>query len=162
MTFSSHKGFNYAVPYATGDLNDPNTVLNSDNGSVREDLPWTAKLAGSVVLPWDVMLAGKFNARAGGPLQPALSVSGLRQGAIAVNVAQRGEHRTEAVTNFIDLRFSKRFDAAPWRLEVAWDIYNILNANPVLSENQGLGSTFGRPQSILSPRIMRLNLTARF
>jgi hypothetical protein len=161
ITFSSHKGFNYAVPYASGDLNDPNTQLNSDNGSVREDLPWTAKLAGSVLLPWDVLLAGKFNARAGAPLQPALSVMGLRQGTISVNVAQRGEHRTEAVTNFIDLRFSKRF-GAPSRFEVAWDIYNILNANPVLSENQGIGTTFGRPQSILSPRIMRLNLTARF
>jgi glycine/D-amino acid oxidase-like deaminating enzyme len=51
---------------------------------------------------------------------------------------------------------------APLRFEVAWDIYNILNANPVLSENQGIGTTWGRPQSILAPRIMRLNLTARF
>src|SRR6185503_16194839 len=79
VTYSSHKGFNYAVPYASGDLNDPNALLNSDNGSVREDLPWTGKLAGSVLLPWDVLLAGKFNARAGAPLQPALSVNGLRQ-----------------------------------------------------------------------------------
>ncbi len=162
VTFARHRGFNYAVPYASGDLNDPNLRLNADNGSVRDDLPWTAKWAGSFMLPYGVMLAGKYNARAGDPIQPALSVTGLRQGTTNVNVAQRGEHRTEAVTNFIDLRLSKKFNVMPWGLELAWDLYNILNANPVLAQNQNLGSTYGRPQSILAPRIMRFNLTARF
>ena len=95
-------------------------------------------------------------------MHPTLSVMGLRQGTTSVKVAQRGEHRTEAVTNFIDLRVSKNFDLMPWRFELAWDLYNILNANPVLAMNQNLGQNYGRPQTILAPRIMRINLTARF
>jgi hypothetical protein len=168
VTFSKHRGFDYAVPYAGGDNNDPNARVNADNGSVRDDLPWTAKWAGSFRLPYDVLLAGKYNARAGDPVHPQISVTGLRQGTTNVRIAQRGEHRTEAVTNFIDLRVSKNFNLMPWRLEVAWDLYNMLNANPILAINQNVSSnpnviqTYGQPQVILAPRVMRFNLTARF
>ena len=72
VTFSEHVGFDYAVPYAGGDLNDPNARVNADHGSVRDDLPWTAKWAGSFRLPYGVLLAGKYNARAGDPVHPNL------------------------------------------------------------------------------------------
>ena len=107
-------------------------------------------------------LAGKYNARAGDPVQPTLSVTGLRQGTLTVKTEQRGEHRTETVKGLIDLRVSKRFTVKNWKYEAAWDLYNVLNSNAVLSINQNLGSTFGRPQTILPPRIMRFNVTARF
>jgi hypothetical protein len=162
FTVASHKGFNYAVPYQTGDRNDPNTLINATDGSVRDDLPWTAKWAGSFELPYGILLAGKYNARAGTPVHPTLSVTGLRQGTTSVRVEERGVRRTEAVKKFIDIRLSKRFSVNQWRFEVAWDLYNVFNANTVLEQNQNLGSSFGRPQTILAPRIMRLNLMARF
>jgi outer membrane receptor protein involved in Fe transport len=71
-------------------------------------------------------------------------------------------NRTETVADFIDLRVSKRFRVALWSFDAALDIYNITNANPVLSQNTAVGSTLGRPTTILAPRIVRLNFTAKF
>ena len=37
-----------------------------------------------------------------------------------------------------------------------------MNANHVLLQNEALGTTFGRPTRILTPRIIRLGATLRF
>ena len=42
------------------------------------------------------------------------------------------------------------------------DVFNILNANPVLAQNEGIGTTIGRPSRILAPRIVRFGATVRF
>ena len=42
------------------------------------------------------------------------------------------------------------------------DLFNLLNANHVLLQNEQIGSTWGRPTRILTPRIIRFGVTARF
>ena len=76
-------------------------------------------------------------------------------------VQQRGEDRTDTVNKFVDLRFGKRF-AFGRALEPTVDIFNLLNANHVLLQNEAIGSTWSRPTRILAPRIFRLGITARF
>ena len=39
---------------------------------------------------------------------------------------------------------------------------NVLNANHVLLQTENLGATWGRPTRILTPRIIRFGVTARF
>ena len=55
LTFQKHDGFRHSGTFTragnVADLNDPNYLLNRDNGSVFLDLPWTASLAGTYVLP---------------------------------------------------------------------------------------------------------------
>ena len=46
--------------------------------------------------------------------------------------------------------------------EATVDIFNVLNANHVLLQLETIGSTLGRPSRILSPRVVRLGITARF
>ena len=47
-------------------------------------------------------------------------------------------------------------------LEGTIDLFNLLNANHVLLQTTTLGATFGRPTRILTPRIVRFGITARF
>jgi hypothetical protein len=167
LTLQTHKGFfhngTYTNPGATTHLNDPTYRLNRDDSSVFIELPWSFSLSGSYELPYGVSFSGKYTARAGDPLVRTLRVAGLGQGTqTAVWVQPRGEDRTEDVTKFADIRFAKRFTVNGSRLEGTFDLFNALNANHVLNQNTGIGSTWSRPSLILTPRIVRFGLTARF
>lgn len=171
LSLQKHKGFNHSGTFTnpgnTTDFNNPNFLINRDNGSVFIELPWTFTLAGSYVLPlWDITTSAKYTARAGDPLirdavftftNPTVS-----QPSETVFVAQRGEDRTEDVTRFLDLRVSKRLNVGRANLEGTVDMFNVLNANHVLNQVTRVGATLGRPNSILTPRIIRFGLTARF
>jgi hypothetical protein len=129
---------------------------------VFTDIPWSFTLAGSYQLPYEIVFSGKYTARDGDPLRRTLVVSGLPQGSETVWVQPRGDDRTETVDKFVDIRFAKRFAIGPSRLEGTVDLFNLLNANHVLLQNEAIGSTVGRPSRILAPRIIRFGLTARF
>ena len=47
-------------------------------------------------------------------------------------------------------------------LELSLDMFNVMNANHVLLQNEAIGTTWGRPTRILTPRIIRFGVTARF
>jgi hypothetical protein len=166
VTFQSHQGFSHSGTYTnpgnTTDFNDPTYRLNKDDGSVFIELPWAFSLSGSYQLPYDMQISGKYTARAGDPLLRTLTVTGLTQGQQTVSVQQRGEDRTETVSKFVDIRFAKRFNLGTTRLEGTIDLFNLLNANHVLNQNTGIGTTWARPSLILTPRIVRFGVTARF
>ncbi len=167
LTLQSHQGFShsgtYTNPGATTDFNDPTYLLNKDNSSVFIELPWSFNLSGSYLLPWyGLQLSGKYTARAGDPLIRTFQAAGLGQGTQTVWVQPRGEDRTETVDKFVDVRVSKRFAIGTTRFEGTVDAFNLLNANHVLNQNTGLGSTWGRPSLVLAPRIIRFGVTARF
>ncbi|MGE3276699.1 MAG: carboxypeptidase regulatory-like domain-containing protein [Vicinamibacterales bacterium] len=164
LSLQTHRGFDHAGTFTNLDLSNPNLLINRDDGSVFQDLPWTFTLSGSYMLPKDVMLSSKYTARAGDPLNRTATFGGLTTSQVSetVNVQQRGEDRTETVNQFLDLRVSKRFQMGLASFEGAVDLFNVLNANHVLQQNESLGSSWSRPTRILAPRIIRLALTARF
>jgi hypothetical protein len=84
------------------------------------------------------------------------------QASETIRLAQRGTDRTEDVTKFLDLRLARRFNVGIARLEGTFDLFNVLNANHVLLQNDQIGSTWGRPTRVLAPRIARIGITARF
>ncbi|MEZ5418815.1 MAG: TonB-dependent receptor [Vicinamibacterales bacterium] len=171
LSLQTHKGFNHSGTFTnpgnTTDFNNPNFLINRDNGSVFIELPWTFTLSGSYILPlWDITTSAKYTARAGDPLirdavftfaNPTVS-----QPSETVFVAQRGVDRTEDVTRFLDVRVAKRLRIGRANLEGTVDLFNALNANHVLNQVTRVGATLGRPNSILTPRIVRFGLTARF
>ncbi len=164
LSFQRHRGFDHNGTYTGVDFSNPNSALNREDGSVFIDLPWTFTLSGSYQLPYNVMVSGKYTARAGDPLNRSATFGGLTasQASETIRLVQRGTDRTEDVTKFVDLRFAKRFALGLSNLEASFDVFNILNANHVLLQTEQIGTTFGRPTRILSPRIVRLGLTARF
>lgn len=166
VTFQSHQGFShsgtYTNPGATTDFNDPTFRLNRDDSSVFIELPWAFSLSGSYQGPFGIQFSGKYTARAGDPLVRTFQATGLTQGTQTVWVIPRGEDRTETVNKFVDIRFAKRFSVNRSRFEATVDLFNALNANHVLNQNTGIGTTWGRPSLVLAPRIVRFGLTARF
>lgn len=161
LSLQTHEGFDHNGTFTNIDMNNPNQLINRDRGSVFTGLPWTFTLSGSYMLPAEVTVAGKYTARAGDPLNRTFTFSGLTTSQVSetVNVQQRGVDRTETVDKFVDLRFSKRFDR---RYEASMDLFNVLNANHVLGQGEALGGSWGRPNRILAPRIIRFGFTARF
>ena len=174
LTIQRHRGFDHSGTYTQGAtvsacsiLNDPNCLINRDDGSVFTDVPWVFNLSGSYLLPWwDFAVAAKYNARDGDPLNRTNVFSftnpTLTQPSATVRVATRGTDRTDTVDQFLDLRLSKRQRIGIANLELSFDLFNVMNANHVLLQNEALGTTFGRPTRILTPRIIRLGATLRF
>ncbi|HSF20042.1 MAG TPA: TonB-dependent receptor [Vicinamibacteria bacterium] len=176
MTFSSNKGFYHTGILTDGngfDLNNPNSYIGRENSAIFNDVPFQLNLAGSYLFPKDVLVALKYTASSGTPLLRQLSVRGLTQ-TETVYVAPRGEDRTEFVSQFVDVRLSKRFPIGNRaRLEGIVDLFNILNANHVLNQNAAVGvssgpdvaalsTSWGRPSLILTPRIIRLGVKLSF
>jgi hypothetical protein len=178
LSVQKHTGFFHEGTYTNPgpgtnmDHNNPNYRLNKDDSSVFTDLPWTFTLSGSYVTWYDIVVSGKYTARAGDPLQRTIAVAtggtlaggvaALNQGTDTIWVQPRGEDRAETVSKFVDIRFAKRFPLGTSRLEATLDIFNLLNANHVQLQTEAIGSAIGRPTRILAPRIVRFGVTARF
>jgi hypothetical protein len=66
--------------------------------------------------------------------------------------------------NVFDMRFAKVLRFGRTRTNVGFDIYNILNRNPVITSNQTFvpGGTWLRPTSILAARFARFSATVDF
>ena len=165
LSLQEHRGFDHSGTYTGVDFSNPNTSINRDDGSVFIDLPWTFTLSGSYQLPYDIMFSGKYTARAGDPLNRPVTFAGLTAsqaseidptGRSAAPIAPRTSRK------FIDLRFAKRFRMGNATIEPTLDLFNILNANHVLLQTEQIGTTWGRPTRILTPRIIRFGVTARF
>ena len=69
--------------------------------------------------------------------------------------------RCIAQANQLDLRFSKLFRFAEKKAQINFDIYNIWNGNPVLTQNNAFAS-WQVPQSILDARLFRLSFQFDF
>ena len=160
FTFGSHKGFNQSSGYYTAvDFNNPNTILNRDDGSVFTDLAWTATFSGSYIFPHDIVLAGKYTGRDGLPKDRTLRVSGLTQGSETIRVVQRGVDRAESFTNFVDLSFSKKISVGQSAfVEPVIQIFNIFNAATVQDYRDRIGSSWGNPTQLLAPRLLRIGI----
>ena len=178
LSLQKHEGFahggTFTNPGAQSDLNNPNYRQNREDSRVFTDIPWVFNVSGSYQLPYDAMVSAKYGARDGDPQDRLLNVSGLAQTepSGAIRVAHRGEDRTETVTQFIDIRFGKRFRLNGHRIEGTLDVFNLFNANHVLLYNETIGSSaatgftpaaaYARPTRILTPRIVRFGVTVNF
>jgi hypothetical protein len=62
----------------------------------------------------------------------------------------------------LDLRFSRMFRVANQRIEPEFDIYNVMNASPILSENNTYGPAWRTPTQVLAGRLMKFGLKVTF
>ena len=140
---------------------------------------WSAgtqvKLHGITSLPHDVQLSGAVQvlpsvaAQANhrfttAEIRPSLGRN-LSGGVRNVNVAmfQPESIYLEGWSTQVDLRVARVFRlGAQTRIVPAVDLYNLLNANPVLRENNTFGPTYRNAQSVLGPRVVRLGAQLDF
>ena len=80
---------------------------------------------------------------------------------VTVNLIEPGTLYGDRVNQF-DLRVGKilRFGGA--RANLAVDVYNLFNSNPVLTYNEQFGATWLRPNSVLQPRFAKLSAQINF
>src|SRR5262249_980152 len=62
----------------------------------------------------------------------------------------------------VDFRFSRTFRIGGKRVEPEFDIYNALNASPILSVNNAFGQAWRTPTQILAGRLLKVGFQMNF
>jgi hypothetical protein len=139
----------------------------------------TYKFLVSHPLPWDFTASATFQSVPGPvfatppfPPQPGIAanyaltsaVAGvtLTNGTISVPLVRLGTQFGDR-KNQLDFRFGRRFKFANnVVIDPHLDIYNVLNANPVLSENFTFGPLWQQPTDVLIGRVVQIGLQVKF
>ena len=145
---------------------DPNTFRFCDQSQYGIPFRSDFKLTGSVPIVQGVQVGLALQSYAGLPLAvnwavPANLFPGGRTQAVTVNLIPPGAQYLDR-WNQLDLTFRKTFAIGRYRFDGALDMFNALNSNVVLSQNQNFGSTLGQPQAVLQGRLFRLSTQLKF
>jgi len=145
---------------------DPNTLRYCDQSQYKMPFQSDFKFAGSQPLPFGVQLGANFASYAGAPLAvnwsvPANLFPGGRTQSVTVNLTPPGSKFLNR-WNQLDLSFHKIVRVQRMRIDGALDMFNALNSNVVLSENQNYGTSLGQPQAVLQGRLLRLSAQIKF
>jgi carboxypeptidase family protein len=148
------------------DGDNPNTFLYCDQSAL--DIPYVNnyKLAGSVPLPYDIQLGTSLQSYAGAPLTvnwvvPTNLFPGGRNAAVTVPLIAPGTKYLQRWTQ-LDLSVRKGIAIGNQRFEGSLDMFNALNSNVILAQNQSFGATLDQPTQILQPRLLRLSVQWKF
>ncbi len=161
-TFSSHRGVPHALPWDNTDWNNPNREINRLDGAVLTDVPWVFNVAGSYLAPYDIQVGWNYRARAGNPLVSTARATGLVQGSESIYAYERGDERTETITDLLDINLRKGFDLEGVRVEFGADMANIFNSQKADALITGFGSRYLQPSRVLPPRIFRFTAKLLF
>ena len=137
--------------------------------------PWRTqvKLFGTVGLPWAIDLALTFQSYPGQDITAAYTVTSaqvrflnpartaLSGGTATFPLVQQGTLFSDRV-NQLDLRTAKVFKSGGVRVRAILDLGNLLNASPVLLQNNTYGSNWLRPGFILPGRLVKPTVEITF
>jgi len=146
---------------------DPNTFRYCDQSQLRMPFRGDFKLAGAYPIPFGLQVGASFQSYAGAPLMVNWTVpasvfpGGQRTQSVVVNLVPPGSKYLNR-WNQLDLSLRRLFNVHRVRFDAGLDIFNALNANVVLSENQNFGSSLGAPLEILQPRLLRVSANMKF
>jgi len=149
----------------------------------RLDIPFfrpQVKVAGSMSLRWDIQVSGSVqsypggstaeNGGSNGSADPSLNVNYLVTRAVIPTLTQ-AQVNVQLIPpgskygdrwNQLDMRLAKKFRKGKLTAQPQLDIFNLLNANPVISEVQTYGPSLGRPTSVLLGRLIAVGVQATF
>ena len=143
---------------------------------VRPPFQTQAKMLATFRLPWDVQLSGTFQTSAGALITATYQVraadttlgrnfsSGGATATVPVEIVAPGTLYGPRVYQ-VDARASKIISAGRLRIQANFDLFNVLNANPVLQQNNVYGtngSTWLQPQNVMSARLAKVGVQVNF
>jgi hypothetical protein len=169
------------------EVDDPNSLRFCDQRDL--DMPYLTqfKLAGTYPLPWGIALSGSWQGLPGVPVgtvrqdveyvaasnrvpDPSLNVEyivtrtqvpNLTVASVTVPLITPGEQFLDR-RNQIDVRLTKSVQISRVKVQGQFDVYNLLNSNTILSQNETFGTALGRPTAILQGRLFGLGLQLTF
>ena len=146
--------------------NDPNTFRYCDQSQYDIPVRHDFKFAGSYPLPLGIQVGATLQSYAGLPLAvnwnvPSSLFPGGRTQSVTVNLVPPGSKYLDR-WNQLDLSFRKTFQIGRYRIDGALDVFDALNSDVVLQENQNFGSSLGQPQQVLQGRLLRISNQIKF
>jgi hypothetical protein len=167
FTIQSQKGVygNGSADEALSDnFNDPNLNINRQNNVLNMDATYVFKVDGTYNLPWKFTSSVNFQHYTGFPIRPTETFSGpeLGQATETVALLPAGQVRYPSV-NLLNIRIAREFLIRDrFRLEPIVDLFNITNAQTVVSENSAFGSAYLEPSNTVNPFLARIGLKVSF
>ena len=146
---------------------DPNTFRYCDQSQLNIPFRSDFKLAGAYPIPLGLQVGANFQSYAGAPLAVNWAVpasvfpGGQRTQSVTVNLIAPGTAYLQR-WNQLDLSVRRIFTVRKVRLDASLDVFNTLNSNVVLSQNQNFGTSLGAPLEILQPRLLRISTNMKF
>jgi hypothetical protein len=153
------------------------TITPLDNCSIVP--PWAAgtqyRLSGVFTLPGDVRVSGTYqniaglatlasyvvnNAQVAGSLGRNLSGGG--NATRTFDLIRPSSFYPEGRGNQIDFRLSRRFEVNHMRVEPQFNIFNLTNANDVVSQTTRYGASWLNVTGVLPPRMVKLGVQVDF
>jgi TonB dependent receptor/Carboxypeptidase regulatory-like domain len=151
----------------TDDFNNPNNEINRTNAILNYDATQMFKVLSNYTFPKSFNVGLNYQHYTGYPLDPNYGpptavFENLNQGQVSVVGEQIGKIRLPNV-DIANLRFSRPTHLGErFTLEPIADLFNIANANTVISEVPTGGSSFRQPINQLNPFIARFGLRFSF
>ena len=160
LSLGAHKGTS-----STGDLNNPNQLINNE-GNIGNDARFNLKTVATYRLPRAFLVGVNLQYRDGYPLQRSFTVTrtqvpNLTQVNETVQLAPRGEFRRGHLA-LLDVRFSKLIRMKGVRVEPLLELYNALNNNSTITEVEVVGPNLGFPTETVLPRVLKFGLKVNF
>ena len=140
--------------------------------------PWSAstqvKFSGAFPLPYDFQVAATYQNLPGitysatatftnAQIAPSLNrnLSSGTNGTVSIPLIAPSTLFEDRIQQ-VDFRFSRTFRVRGKRVEPQFDIYNALNASPILAVNNTYGGLWRTPTQILSGRLLKLGFQMNF
>lgn len=129
------------------------------------------KFHGAYTLPWDFQISGILQNIPGPEIQAIYQVTNaialpslgrnLSSGRATVPLIEPGTRYEERATQ-LDLRFAKNFRIQGARVTGMLDVYNSLNANPILGVNNAVGPSFQNVTAVMAGRLFKFGAQVEF
>jgi hypothetical protein len=78
------------------------------------------------------------------------------QGVAIVNLIEPGTSYGDRL-NQLDLRFTKIFTVGNGKLDASVDLYNALNSDAIITQQNVFGAAWTRPLSVIQPRFVKFS-----
>jgi hypothetical protein len=121
---------------------------------------WLVKVSGSYLLPYDINVAGFYNARQGYPFSASVLTPNRanQAGTLQVPLVPLGDERLPNLQT-IDLRVDKNFTLGKVQVRPSMDIFNLGNVSTVLAirRNQAAANA-NQISGIVAPRVVRFGV----
>lgn len=125
---------------------------------------WLVKVSGVVQLPFGVHVAGSINSRQGYPFPAAIRTPNRANsgGTADVHLDPLGDVRQPSLHQ-VDFRVDRRFRLGAMTVRPTLDIFNLTNANTVLTRRRLQASDVANDISgIIAPRVARFGITVQW